>query len=1166
MADAGTISASIELSLTSLKASINEAKKAFKGLGTSVDDELTPGATKMERAWTRGFTAISVAAVAASRKVNSALTDMVSTYADFQQSLANTQSVAQATSDELTDMENAAKEIGATTSSTASEAADALYYLASAGMSAEQSVDALSGVNALAVSTNTSLAKTSETVAEVISQYSLQASEATRVANVFTAAITSSEATLGKLAQSFQYVGPYASNLGIDLENTTAALEILYNAGNTGQKAGRALRTILADLSDEALNANKKIRSLGLTFDEIDPQANSLGDIFDRLREAGLDASNAASIFGKSFAQQVVSLTKNESTATNGFNQLRDSVTDTNSAYQAMDVQMDTLRGSFKKFKSAAEAAEISIGEQLAPAIESVTNLLTDFVNTLNDLPPVLKTVTSYILSLVAIFSAVTIGGGALALAITTLATVFAPATIAATGFGTVALGLTSTLSGVGIALAAVIETFSGLDKVLNAENKNQFGYLTDGLALTSKELDEVYSKAKDVKNQFDTLEEGNNWQAFSGDVQELVKYITNLRDSYGLTTEQILKMADKEGVFRNELKETYTQAREIIQSDQDRKDNFIKACDDMTDAETAMWKSRQKHSKQLKADTSEEDDAIDKLTSSFKVAAGEVEVYGDSYKKTASSDVTSTFQKGLEALLKDYGADSTAVQDYIDKLHSLETQYGITANVFTTDSDRVKQAQADIEKGLDQIDQKQKLAADSGEKYNTIQEKAAVVQDALNDLIENNGFTEEGAGIQYLLTLFGKYLTAAASVNGELAEWQKKLDDLNKTQTEQNMTTTDAIRLEEADAIAMAVTAGKSEKLISLMQDYYDALVKAADAKKDLQDQKEIKNYTQELEALNNQYYDGVDALEDQRKAAIKLAEDDQDLIDIINEYYDALEKGKSWDSFQSKAESTIDYVSDLLNDLADLVTNLLDAEVDELQDELDDYEDSIDDLESEYETLADAYSDLGDDTTSDLYSTLADQEAAISDYMDLTQAERDELLAAAIAANDETTADEIETANERVATEEDAEEAIEEAEYKSDLISWAADIITATRDAALAVLQGYKTGGIAGGVALGVLGAAELAAVIAAKPEAPSFSTGGIMPGTSTTGDRNLAYLNAGELILNKAQQGSVASQLTNSSSSNQQFTSITKISIDGKEVAESSAKYYRSNKVKI
>ena len=126
----------------------------------------------------------------------------------------------------------------------ASDAADAMYYMASAGYKVDQMSDSLAHVLNLASATQNDLEFTTNTVVAVLSQFGLEANSAERVTNVFASAIGNSQAQLEKLGTSMGYVGPVANSLGWSLEETTAALSVLYNAGYDGTTAGTALESL----------------------------------------------------------------------------------------------------------------------------------------------------------------------------------------------------------------------------------------------------------------------------------------------------------------------------------------------------------------------------------------------------------------------------------------------------------------------------------------------------------------------------------------------------------------------------------------------------------------------------------------------------------------------------------------------------------------------------------------------------------------------------------------------------------------------------------------------------------------------------------------------------------------------------------------------------------
>ena len=155
----------------------------------------------------------------------------VASFARFEQSMQNTFSVMGATQSEMEMLKNVAKEMGETTRFSASQAADALYSLGSAGQNATQAAASLKGVLQLAGATGSDLAFTSSTISSTLSQFNLNADKAGHIADVFAKAIGKSQANMSKLTYSMKYVGPVASGLGISLESTTTALMQIYNTG-----------------------------------------------------------------------------------------------------------------------------------------------------------------------------------------------------------------------------------------------------------------------------------------------------------------------------------------------------------------------------------------------------------------------------------------------------------------------------------------------------------------------------------------------------------------------------------------------------------------------------------------------------------------------------------------------------------------------------------------------------------------------------------------------------------------------------------------------------------------------------------------------------------------------------------------------------------------------
>jgi TP901 family phage tail tape measure protein len=272
-----------------------------------------------------------------------AFKSVIETFARTEQSLANVKAVTGASSEEFARLTQAANDAGAATRFSASQAADALYALASAGFTAEQSIAALQATLLLAGATQSDLAFSAETLTAVISQYSLEASDATRVSNVLVASIGASQATIEKLSRAFRQAGPVAAALGISLEETTGALSLLFNAGFQGEQAGTALRNILGSLAAENDPVIKSLQALGVAFESVNPATNSLAEIIGNLGEAGLSTGQIIGAFGREVGPQIVTLIKQGRGA---LEQYTKAVTGTNAAAEQYAAQNDTLAGS----------------------------------------------------------------------------------------------------------------------------------------------------------------------------------------------------------------------------------------------------------------------------------------------------------------------------------------------------------------------------------------------------------------------------------------------------------------------------------------------------------------------------------------------------------------------------------------------------------------------------------------------------------------------------------------------------------------------------------------------------------------------------------------------------------------------------------------------------
>jgi len=378
--DAGTIYSSIRIRLANLSGDIASVKSKLNNMVTTSAKQ----SKGFAGFWKGAFqTAFGFGAIQLITRLVGAIKNAIGVFSGFQQSMKNVQSVTQAVGEEYRKMEAAAKKMGETTRFTARESADALYFLGSAGFSAQQSIEALDGVLQLAGATQSDLASTAESVAAIISQYSLEAAEATRVSNVFAAAIGNSQATMQKLTDAYRQVGPVAAGFGMTIEETTGALQLFFNAGFKGQQAGRGLKSALADLAAPTANMRKIFAKLGIELNKVNPEFNSLDDIIDVLGKSGATTSDIISTFGKVAGPQMAVLIREGG---NALREYTDAVTNTEAAAEAYAIQNDSLAGSIDFLKSKLESTAISLFEKMEPGMR---DLIDTFITLLDTLKPV---------------------------------------------------------------------------------------------------------------------------------------------------------------------------------------------------------------------------------------------------------------------------------------------------------------------------------------------------------------------------------------------------------------------------------------------------------------------------------------------------------------------------------------------------------------------------------------------------------------------------------------------------------------------------------------------------------------------------------------------------------------------------------------------------------
>jgi len=386
-----------------------KSSKDFDTLGTSAKESSTQVKSLSS---TLGGLLKSLTALAAVAGI--VIVPVVET-AKFNRSMAEVRGVlGDVTDNEFKDLTDTARQLGATTEFSAQQAADGLKYLAQAGFTAVESMEALPGVLNLAQAGNVGLGEAADIASNILTGMALPVSELGRVNDVLVQGFTSTNTSLGELGYAFSYVAPIAAGFGVSVEETTAAIGLLSNAGIKASTAGTTLRGILTKLAAPGEQAAgvmadvaKRIGQTSINILDSNGKFLSLSKVIGQFERAGLTASEAISILGQRAGPGLVALVSQGSKA---FDALNDTLLDSAGRADAVaKIMRDTLVGDFKSAQSAISELALSIGDQLIPAARWLVQVFSDLVTWSSDLVKSYPTLVPLVVGLAGAFTSLAV-------------------------------------------------------------------------------------------------------------------------------------------------------------------------------------------------------------------------------------------------------------------------------------------------------------------------------------------------------------------------------------------------------------------------------------------------------------------------------------------------------------------------------------------------------------------------------------------------------------------------------------------------------------------------------------------------------------------------------------------------------------------------------------
>ena len=179
-----------------------------------------------------------------------------------------------------------AREMGAKTKFSASEAAEAMNYMAMAGWKTEDMLSGIEGVMNLAAASGEDLATTSDIVTDALTAFGLTAADSGHFADILAAASSNANTNVSMMGETFKYCAPIAGALGFSAEDTAEAIGLMANAGIKSSQAGTALRTIMNNLTGEVKLSGAAFGEVTIATTNADGSMRDLSDILADCRGA----------------------------------------------------------------------------------------------------------------------------------------------------------------------------------------------------------------------------------------------------------------------------------------------------------------------------------------------------------------------------------------------------------------------------------------------------------------------------------------------------------------------------------------------------------------------------------------------------------------------------------------------------------------------------------------------------------------------------------------------------------------------------------------------------------------------------------------------------------------------------------------------------------------
>lgn len=482
----------------------------------------------------------------------------VKTTMDFDSQMSKVKAISGATDEEFTQLRDKAREMGASTKFSATEAAEAMEYMAMAGWKTEDMLEGIEGIMNLAAASGEDLATTSDIVTDALTAFGMSAEDSSHFADILSVASSNANTNVAMMGETFKYAASLCGAMGYSAEDAAVAIGLMANSGIKSSQAGTALRGILSRMAkptDEVANA---MDVLGVSLDDGEGNMNSLMEIMQQLRkgfselkmseeefnsemetldsnledgtitqkeydasveelmeraygaEGAIKAQAAASLAGKNALSGLLAIVN---ASDEDFNKLTDAVSNAEGTSQNMaDTMQDNLGGQLTILQSQLQELAISFGDIIVPKVREFVGWLQELTDKLNGMSDGQRKVITIIAVVIAVIGPLLVILGSVVGAIGNLM-IFLPIIVSAlapvvAAIGSLVVAFAPVIAVIALVIAAIVVLVRNWEDVKTAAKLLGEIVVEKFTTMKNKAINVFTTLVNSVKEKFDTIKE----------------------------------------------------------------------------------------------------------------------------------------------------------------------------------------------------------------------------------------------------------------------------------------------------------------------------------------------------------------------------------------------------------------------------------------------------------------------------------------------------------------------------------------------------------------------------------------------------------------------------------------------------------------------------------